>query len=156
MMSSVSPRWNHSMSSGLPPAMLSKALSLSERCAAPPEPRFPDAAAAIVATAPRSRFSFTFLRLDSRLGLCGVWPGEDDEEEEESLRLGALEDVRAGPPGPPPPTPTEPEPEPPTLSGRVTSATARQTSMSAWKYVEKRLCSEARATAAAAAAAAAA
>lgn len=70
-----------------------------------------------------SRFILTFFLLDSKLGLCGVCPGEDEDEEEESLRFGALVDeitlaVTL------------------MLMGKVTSATARHTSIRAWKYVE--------------------
>lgn len=121
------------MSSGFPPATFNKALSHSDSFVPLTEPRFPEAvAAAVMAAVARSRFSLTFLRFDNRLGLCGVWPGDDDEEDEESLRLGVLDEeilLTANPP-------------PATLSCKVTSATARHTSMRAWKYVEKRLCSD--------------
>jgi hypothetical protein len=100
--------------------MLSRALSLSDRRAPPAEPLFPEATAATAAAA-RSLFIFTFLRLESRLGLWGVWPGEEEEDEEESLRLGALVEDRA------------PTPEHPMLRGTVTSAIARHTSIRAWK-----------------------
>ena len=115
MMSNVRARWNHSMSSGLLPPMLSMAGSEStER----EDWRFPEEEAF-------SRFILTFFLLDRRLGLCGVCPGEDDEEEDESLRFGAVADVT-------------PLAVTLMLVGRVTSATARQPSMSAWKYVENR------------------
>lgn len=118
--------------------MFSKALSHSDGLAPLPEPCFPEMAVAeATVTAARSRFSFTFLRFESKLGLCGVWPGEDDEEDEESLQLAVLVDEGA---------PTTDVPAP-VLSGRVTSATARHTSIRAWKYVEKRLRSAESATA---------
>lgn len=119
------------MSSGFPPATFNKALSLSESFAPLTEHRFPEAVAA-AAMAARSRFSLTFLRFDNKLGLCGVWPGDDDEEDEESLRLSVLDEERLLTANPPLAT----------LSCKVTSATARHTSIRAWKYVEKRLCSE--------------
>ena len=70
-----------------------------------------------------SLFILTFFLFDNKLGLCGVCPGEDEDEEEESLRFGALvEDITLA--------------VTLILIGRVTSATARQTSIRAWKYVE--------------------
>lgn len=65
-----------------------------------------------------SRFIFTFFLLDRRLGLWGVCPGEEDEEEDESLRFGVVVEVT-------------PLAVTLMLVGRVTSATARQPSMRA-------------------------
>ncbi len=122
--SNVNPRWNHNISSGFPPAMFSKALSHSDGLAPLPGPCFPETEAVdATVTTVRSRFSFTFLRFESKLGLWGVWPGEDDDDDEESLQLVALVDEG---------TPTTDVPAP-ALSGRVTSATVRHTSIRAWK-----------------------
>lgn len=113
IISRVSALWNHNISSGLLPPMLRMAASVS---VALDEERLPEDDVF-------SRFILTFFLFDSKLGLCGVCPGEDEDEEEESLRFGALvEDITLA--------------VTLILMGKVTSATARQISIRAWKYVE--------------------